>query len=190
MPGCPVISNCGTPTEKMSEYLDSHLEPMMRSAKSYIRDTSDFLKKLKKLGSVPQNALLVTADVVGLYPGIPRQDGLALSIKLDQREDKIVATEDLLEMAQFVLKNNYFEFDSMIKQQVLGTAIGTKFAPPYACNFMDRVETEFLEREHLKPWVWLRYDDIFFLWTHLEHELYKFLERLNSFHANLKFTLE
>ena len=119
MPGCPVISNCSTPTEKMSKYLDSHLEPMMRSAKSYIRDTSDFLKKLKKLGSVPQNALLVTAGVVGLYPGIPRQDGLALSIKLDQREDKIVA------MAQFVLKNNYFEFDSMIKQQVLGTAIGT-----------------------------------------------------------------
>ena len=152
----------------------------MRSAKSYIRDTSDFLKKLKKLGSVPQNALLVTADVVGLYPGIPRQDGLALSIKLDQREDKIVA------MAQFVLKNNYFEFDSMIKQQVLGTAIGTE----YACNFMDRVETEFLEKEHLKPWVWLRYYDIFFLWTHLEDELYKFLERLNSFRANLKFTLE
>ena len=93
-------------------------------------------------------------------------------------------------MAQFVLKNNYFEFDSMIKQQVLGTAIETKFAPPYACNFMDRVETEFLEKEHLKPWVWLRYYDIFFLWTHLEDELYKFLERLNSFRANLKFTLE
>ena len=49
-----------------------------------------------------------------------------------------------------VLKNNYFKFDLMIKQQVSGTAIGTKFAPPYACIFMDRVETEFLEKEHLK----------------------------------------
>ena len=38
----------------------------------------------------------------------------------------------------------------MIKQQVSVTAIGTKFAPPYACIFMDRVETEFLEKEHLK----------------------------------------
>ena len=130
--------------------------------------------------------------MVGLCASIPRQDGLeALSIKLDRREDKIIATEDIFEMARFVLKNNYFEFDSMIKQQVSGTAIGTKFAPPYECIFMDMLETEFLEKEHLKPWVWLRYiDDIFFAWTHVEDELYKFLERLNTFHINLKFTSE
>ena len=48
----------------------------MRSGKSYIRDTSDFLKRLKELGSVPENELPVTADVVGLYPSIPHQDGL------------------------------------------------------------------------------------------------------------------
>ena len=72
-----------------------------------------------------------------------------------------------------------------------GTAIWTNFAPPYACIFMDRVETEFLEKEHFKPWIWLRYIDyIFFVWTHVEDEFYKFLERLNSFHPNLKFTLE
>ena len=43
----------------------------MRSAKSYLKDTGDFLNKLEELGSVPQNALLVTVDVVRLYPGIP-----------------------------------------------------------------------------------------------------------------------
>ena len=53
----------------------------MCSAKSYIRDTSDFLKKLTELGSVPQNVLLVKADVVGLYPSIPHRHLLeALSI--------------------------------------------------------------------------------------------------------------
>ena len=53
---------------------------------------------------------------------------------------KIIPTEELLEMARFVLKNNYFEFDSMAKQQVSGTAIRTKFALLRACSFMDRVE--------------------------------------------------
>ena len=72
-----------------------------------------------------------------------------------------------------------------------GTAIWTNFAPPYAWIFMDRVETEFLEKEHFKPWIWLRYIDYkFFVWTHVEDEFYKFLERLNSFHPNLKFTSE
>ena len=90
----------------------------MQSAKSYIKDTSDFLRKLNEFGKLPENAILVTTDVVGLYPSIPHADGLgALSAKLEEREDKSIATEDLLQMAKFVLKNNFFEFDSKIKQQ-------------------------------------------------------------------------
>ena len=45
----------------------------MCSAKSYIKDTGDFLNKFKELVSVPQNALLVAVDVVALYPSIPHQ---------------------------------------------------------------------------------------------------------------------
>ena len=159
---------------------------------SYIKDTSDFLRKLKGLGKVPENAILVTADVVGLYPSIPHEDGLeALYTKLEEQEDKRIATEDILQMAKFVLKNNFFEFNSKIKQQISGTAIGTKFAPPYACIFMDKLETDFLDKENLKPWVWLRYiDDIFFVWTHGEELLHDLLKRLNEFHPSLKFTYE
>ena len=54
----------------------------------------------------------------------------ALSTKLEERQDQSIATEDLLQMAKFVLKNNFFEFDSKIKQQISGTATGTKFTPP------------------------------------------------------------
>ena len=149
----------------------------MRSAKSYIKETGDFVNKHKELGSVPQNALLVTVDVVKLYPSIPHQDGLdALSIKLEQREDKEVPTEDLLKMAQFFLKNNDFEFSSKVNQHVSGTVIATKFTPLYACIFMDRMETEFLEKERLKPWVWLRdFDDILFVLTLGKINLMNFL---------------
>ena len=45
-------------------------------------------------------------------------------------------------MAEFVLKNNFFEFNNQIKQQISGMAIGTKCAPTYSCIFMDKVETE------------------------------------------------
>ena len=55
-------------------------------------------------------------------------------------------------MAKFVLKNKFFEFNSKNKQHISGTAIGTKFAPPYACIFMDKVEIEFLDKELLKHW--------------------------------------
>ena len=48
-------------------------------------------------------------------------------------------------MAEFVLKYNLFEFNSKAFQEISGTAIGTKFAPPCACIYMDRVEQDFLE---------------------------------------------
>ena len=64
--GRPVISNCGTPTKKMSEFLDHHLQPVMKGGKFYVKDTNNFLEKLKELGKVPPNTILVTADIVGL----------------------------------------------------------------------------------------------------------------------------
>ena len=39
-----------------------------------------------------------------------------------------------MKMAKFVLKNNYFDFNSTVKHQISGTAIGAKFAPPYAIS--------------------------------------------------------
>ena len=60
------------------------------------------------------------------------------------------------------MKNNIFEFNSQIKQQISGTVIDTKCAPTYTCIFMDKVEIEFLETQRDKPFCWVRYiDDIF-----------------------------
>ena len=38
VPGRAVISNCRTPTESVSEFLDSQLKPVMQSSQSYIKD--------------------------------------------------------------------------------------------------------------------------------------------------------
>ena len=88
-------------------------------------------------------------------------------------------------------KNNFFEFNREIKQQISGTAIGTKFAPSYACLYMNKTETDFLKTQELQPFVLLRYiDKIFFIWTHGEAEFKKFMEGLKNFLPNLKFTYE
>ena len=154
VPGRPIISNCGTPTEKASEFLDHHHKPVMQSGWSYIKDSGDFLKKIKNVGNIPENAILVTADVVGLYPNILHNAGLkALSNMLEVREHKAVSTEDLVKIASFVLENNYFKFNGDVKKQISGTAIGTKFAPPCACIFIDGLKTKFLQFQSLQPLV-------------------------------------
>ena len=77
VPGLLVISNCGYYTENISSFIDLHLEPLARVAKSYIKDTTDFLKKLRSLPNISDDIILCTVDVVGLYPNIPHNKGLS-----------------------------------------------------------------------------------------------------------------
>ena len=192
IPGRPVISNCGTLTEKVSEFLDHHLKTVYQNGWSYIKDSGDFLKKIRDVGNIPENAILVTADVVGLYPNIPHNAGLkALTNMCEAREHKAVSTDDLVKMARFVLENNYFEFNGDVKKQISGTAISTKFALAYVFIFTDELETKFLQSQSLQPLVWFRYiKDIFFIWTYGKDKLEKFLDDLNRFNNNIKFTHE
>ena len=55
--------------------MDSHLKGIIQESWSYIKNSNDFIKKTKNLKDIPQDALLVTADFVGLYPSIPRETG-------------------------------------------------------------------------------------------------------------------
>ena len=94
-------------------------------------------------------------------------------------------------MAEFVLKNNLFELNNKIFQQISRTTIDTNFVPPYACTCMDKVEQGFLETQELQALLWLRYiDDIFFIWAHGKEEIKKFMEKFNNFTPNLRFTYE
>ena len=192
VPGRPVISNSSYFTENISSFLDFHLQPLSRQVKSFIKDTNDFLRKLRDLPPLPDDLIMCTIDVVGLYPNIPHDGGLeALKIALDGREDKSVSTETLLELAECVLKNNVFEHDGTYFRQNQGTAIGTKMAPSYAILFMSHLENLILESSMYKPLVWWRYiDDIFLLWQHGEENLKRFLEHLNNFHPTIKFTAD
>ena len=71
---------------------------------SYIKDSNDFMHKIRGLKDIPNDALLVTADVVGLYPSIPHEAGLqALEEVFECRKDKKILTNDLIKIAAFVL---------------------------------------------------------------------------------------
>ena len=58
------------------------------------------------MGKIPQDSLLVTANVVGLFPSIPHDAGLkALKDALDCGQNKKIRTDMLLKMAEFFLIN-------------------------------------------------------------------------------------
>ena len=152
VPGRPVISNCGFYTENVSSFLDHHLQPFAQRVKSYIKDTNHFLNEIKKIGKLLEGAILCTMHVVGLYPNIPHGEGLASLYRfLETRANKQISSDTLAELAEIVLKNNIFEFDEKTFKQKRGTAIGTKFAAPYAFLYMADLEEKLLEIFEKKP---------------------------------------
>ena len=101
---------------------------------------------------MPHGTILCTIDVVGLYPNIPHSEGLnSLRRSLELRDNKQISSDTFIEFAEKVLKNNFFEFDQKTFKQVRGTAIGTKFAPPYVTLFMADLEEKVLNAFEEKP---------------------------------------
>ena len=78
------ISNCGYYTENISAFIDHHNKSFSKCVKSYIKDTNNFLQKLRELPKLPNDTILCTIDVVGLYP--------------NRREEKTPSTESLAEL--------------------------------------------------------------------------------------------
>ena len=73
-PGRPIVSSNSHPTERISHFVDYHLQPLVQKLPSFVKD--DFLNKLLTIGNLPANSLLVTLDVSSLYTNIPHNEGI------------------------------------------------------------------------------------------------------------------
>lgn len=81
------------PRERISEFVDYHLNPEAPKLPSYINDTTHFLNKLYSLKDIPVDATVVTLDVPSLYTNIPHSDGIqACRETLNKRKDKTIPT--------------------------------------------------------------------------------------------------
>ena len=145
------------------------------------------------LGEKTVGAILVTTDMVGIYPNISHIEGLEVLRKqyhkfLHQK----VRTEGIIEMAENVLKKVFLSLISNFSNKYVEPLLVLNLLPPpYDCIFMDFIETELLKTQSIKLSVWKRFiDDIFFIWTDSEKNLEKCLKELNRFHPNIKFTFE
>ena len=164
----------------------------LKILKFYVKDINDFLKKPRCLPNLPDDIILCTVDFVGLYPNIPHDEGLsALRKRLDLRQEKDVTTSTVVKIAEVVLKHNIFTFKAKTLKSKRGTAVDTKFAPPYSILFMPELEEEIVSEIKLKSYMWWRYiDDIFSLWEHGEDKLKEFTKHLNEKNLIIKLTVE
>jgi hypothetical protein len=193
-PGRPIVAAIGSPTEKISKLVDFFINPLSVNHKSYIKDTTHFLKTLQDVGPLPANSMLVTFDVTSLYTNIPNDGGIEAANQLLTRcrsRHFKPNNASVIKLLEFVLTKNNFQFNGKHYLQVGGTSMGTRTAPSYADCYLDKFKRDFVYTYHLQPFLWKRYlDDCFCIWQHGEEELTTFLNHLNSRIDSIKFTME
>ena len=82
-PHRPVISSVNYHTTKIFEYVEHHLQTHVQELGSFVKDSTDFIKKVLTTDKVPQESFFDTMDVRSLYTNIPNNEGIkAVETKL------------------------------------------------------------------------------------------------------------
>ena len=186
-PGRPIVSDCGSESYRLAEFIDFYINPLSHSHPSYVKDTYTFVNKLKYL-TVPENTFIFSIDVDSLYTNIDTPLGLKAVKKALDASPVLSRPDDfILQFLELTLTRNDFLFDKSFFLQTCGCAMGRKYSPAYADIYLaDWEESAFLKCP-LRPLVYFRYlDDIFGLWDKSEVDFNNFIQILNSHHPRIK----
>jgi len=161
-PGRPIVSNCGSESSNIAKYLDTFLIPLSNKHPSYIKNSFDFVNKIRH-SPVEELDFLFTADISSLYTNMENVITLQAVRKQfmlnpnPSRPDAI-----LLELLDLILNSNDFNFDDRIFKQVRGCSMGLNCSPSLANIFLIDFDLKAMEGFRIKPQMYFRYlDDIF-----------------------------
>ena len=135
-PGRPVVSSM------ISKYIDNQFQPHVKELRSYVKDSTDFIRKINSMEKIPDNKILLTMDVRSLYANIPNKKGIdAVETTLKRKN---VGTRIISTFLRLVLRLNNFVFNSENYLQFKGCPMDTKCAPSYENIFMGMFEERYL----------------------------------------------
>jgi len=175
MIGRPIVASIGSITYYISSYCDKILQPVMKQLTTYLRNTNDLIIDIEtnpQLHNMHSQHTIYTADIKDMYPSINITDGLAqLEVAIEEYNSKIdiskrIETKFIIDLAHFVLTNNYFHFGiNTFWLQISGTAMGTPLAVTFACIYIGQLEKQvfhILSIYNALPHYYKRYiDDVF-----------------------------
>lgn len=192
----PIVSNSYTPTDKLAKRVNQIFRNKTKfKPKFTVNNSNELINEIKNV-HLPNNCKLVSFDVTNLFTNIPPKECLQLirSILDKNATIPILEKEELYDLFQCCLNQNYFKFNNNFYTSENSLSMGSSLSPLLADIFMDNFEdTIFNSNNSLLKHIlyWKRYvDDILCLWTGTDRQINQFLNYINSLHNKIKFTLE
>lgn len=83
----PIVSGIESLTSRLGEYIDLHLQPLVRKTDAYLKDTKHTLQLLKRFNT-NEDLIMATGDVASLYTNIDHEGALnAVKWALEKGDD-------------------------------------------------------------------------------------------------------
>ena len=199
-PDIPVrllTTGCGRAIQHLAIFVEKYCSPLSETLPTRIKDTEHLLTIIDQLNAngLPDDAILVSFDIVNMFPSIDNQMGIdAIRDILNTRDKCSPSTQCIVEALQICLKYNNSTFDNRNLIQTNGTAMGAANSCSYAdiaVGIIDKIVIEESRSNFSESLYFGRFrDDCFNIWVGSIERLNSFLELLNSICPSIQFTME
>ena len=185
----PIVSHKDSLLCHSAKFIDHILQPLARSYNDYLHNSTELVHKLSTL-YIKEEVVLVSMDIISLFPSIPQSECIkVIHDEMYKHQELIISDPNFItQLLELNMYNNYFTFAKFTFHQTTGTTMGASYSPTVANIFMSVFFRKFFKTTTQKPLFFSRYiDDIFMIWPK-KYCLATFLESLNKYHPNIKFT--
>ena len=151
------------------------------------------LDKLKEFSPSPHQ-IMVSFDVVSLFTNVPLEETINMIGNCTYTETNLsqpAFEKDIFVNLMRLATQGLFLYKDTLYKQIDGVTLGCPLGQTLANFFMTHMEKQLLCNDpEASPKLYLRYiDDIFAIFDN-DQSCTKFMEKLNTQHPNIKFTLE
>ena len=167
----------------------------LRFADFAVQFCLDFAEEITKV-KIKQGDVLVFYDVSPLFTSIPLDETIELLADkafcnnwFNLSYDLKIGKNDLIQLLTIATKEQLFQFDGKLYEQIDGVAMGSPLGPLLANFFMCHIE-DILQVNGKLPAYYKRYVDDTLTIMPNENDVRQFLQDLNQIHPSLKFTVE
>ena len=130
--GCPVISSVDCHTSSISQYVDYHLQPIVKEVRSCIKQLFNNTKDV----TLPKDPIAISLDVEALRISIPNSVGIApVKRAYNKYQHKTVPTKVLTTFLALILTLKNFVFNSKFYLQIKGCTMDTICDPTYGNSY-------------------------------------------------------
>ncbi|XP_044745164.1 uncharacterized protein LOC123307028 [Coccinella septempunctata] len=184
----PIVSCNQSPLYKLSKYMANILSKAINNNQYYIKNSFNLKESLRNV-KLQSDHRLYSLDVKSLYTNIPKElikQAIEKNWEIIKQHTQI-PKDEFIQTIEYITNNSYFQYEEHFYKQIEGLAMGNPISGTLAQLALELIDEEIM-REY-KTTFYKRYvDDCLIVTT--PTEIQTILNRFNSVHVSLLFTLE